>query len=250
MSGPEDREWDELDDRVVELLRQGPLDEPFEEPPSRVWDAIAGEVGLADPAPGRRNGSHPPPASGSSSYAEGVVPLRPERRPPGDSGPADRPDPPTHSRQGPSRPGPGPGLPRRWRVAAVAAALAVLAVPAWLLARPDAAPDAQLVAATQLDPLVGDGRGSAELHELDGQHQLVLDVADLEPVPGGYYEVWLLTPDIDDMVSLGPLAVDGRYPVPDGIDPARFSVIDISAEPDDGDDTHSGDSRLRGQLTL
>jgi anti-sigma-K factor RskA len=76
---------------------------------------------------------------------------------------------------------------------------------------------------------------------------LVLDVGGLEPVDG-YYEVWLLTPEVDGLVSLGPLRADGRYDLPPGLDHRQFSVVDISIEPHDGDPTHSGNSILRGGL--
>jgi hypothetical protein len=37
--------------------------------------------------------------------------------------------------------------------------------------------------------------------------------------------------------------------VPDGVDTAEFPVVDVSAEADDGDPAHSGDSIVRGTLT-
>ncbi len=62
-------------------------------------------------------------------------------------------------------------------------------------------------------------------------------------------EVWLIRPDLSDMVSLG-LVDDPSAPflVPAGIDVTEFSIVDLSIEPDDGDPTHSGRSILRGAL--
>lgn len=36
--------------------------------------------------------------------------------------------------------------------------------------------------------------------------------------------------------------------IPDGINIARYDLVDISAEPFDGNPAHSGDSIVRGQL--
>jgi hypothetical protein len=38
--------------------------------------------------------------------------------------------------------------------------------------------------------------------------------------------------------------------IPESVDLARYSVVDISAEPVDGDPTHSGDSIVRGALDV
>ena len=66
----------------------------------------------------------------------------------------------------------------------------------------------------------------------------------------GYLELWLIDPTVSRLVSLGPLRADGIYDVPAGVDPAQFPIVDVSVEPVDGNPTHSGDSVLRGQLTL
>jgi hypothetical protein len=60
--------------------------------------------------------------------------------------------------------------------------------------------------------------------------------------------VWLIDPTVSKMVSLGPLRDDGVYDVPAGVDPFAFPIVDVSAEPVDGNPAHSGDSLLRGQL--
>ena len=52
------------------------------------------------------------------------------------------------------------------------------------------------------------------------------------------------------MVSLGPLDRARGHGVPAGLDPASFSIVDVSLEPFDGDPTHSGDSLLRKILEL
>lgn len=64
-------------------------------------------------------------------------------------------------------------------------------------------------------------------------------------------ELWLIEPAADgsvaDLVSLGTIDGD-RFAIPDGYDTGRFSVVDISVEPRDGDPAHSGRSILRGSL--
>ena len=66
----------------------------------------------------------------------------------------------------------------------------------------------------------------------------------------GYLELWLIDPSVTKMVSLGPLRPDGLYDLPPGVDPSAFPIVDISAEPVDGDPAHSGNSLLRGTLPL
>ena len=66
-------------------------------------------------------------------------------------------------------------------------------------------------------------------------------------------ELWLIKPDLSDMRSLGIVnpgsdSWSGEWPA--DLDPAEYSLVDLSIEPNDGDPTHSGRSILRGQLTL
>ncbi|MDH5521444.1 MAG: anti-sigma factor [Acidimicrobiia bacterium] len=79
--------------------------------------------------------------------------------------------------------------------------------------------------------------------DLDG------DVTDLPSIEG-YYELWIVDPEIDGAISLGVMAGDGRYALPDNLDPADFPVVDVSVESVDGDPTHSGRSAWRGHLDL
>ena len=60
-------------------------------------------------------------------------------------------------------------------------------------------------------------------------------------------EVWLIRSDASGLVSLGLLdGSSGRFVVPAGIDLGEFTLVDVSAEPIDGDPAHSGDSIVRG----
>jgi hypothetical protein len=187
--------------RLVSLLDDIDTDEPFEEPPPRLWDAIASATGVED-------------------ATATVVPLRRPARPP-------------------------------WWLGAAAAVLVVLVVAVGALAIATGRDGAeQEIAAAELDVLIeSQAHGAARLVRAGDTDPLVLvlDVGGLDPVDG-YYEVWLLTPEVDGLVSLGPLRSDGRYELPVGLDPIHYSVVDVSIEPHDGDPTHSGNSVLRGGL--
>ena len=105
----------------------------------------------------------------------------------------------------------------------------------------------EVVASTDLELLGDAGSGRAELVEEDGVYRLRVDTAGLD-AGDGFLEVWVIDPDISQLVSLGPLRPDGLYDLPPGLDPQDFPIVDVSVEPLDGDPTHSGDSVLRGQL--
>ncbi|CAN5500708.1 hypothetical protein BH23ACT9_BH23ACT9_32650 [soil metagenome] len=90
-------------------------------------------------------------------------------------------------------------------------------------------------------------RTTATVVEVNERRELHLPL-DLPTPDEGHYEVWLLSPDIAEIVSLGPVREDGRYPIPAEVAIAAVPVVDVSAEPDDGDPGHSGQSVLRGTL--
>jgi hypothetical protein len=148
-------------------------------------------------------------------------------------------------------PFPGPDQrKRRWLlpVAAVAAAaLIVVGIITVNATRPGDEPE--LIASVTLDVLGDAGSGRAELVNADGVTQIRLETADLD-AGDGFLEVWVIDPSVTKLVSLGPLRPDGIYDLPAGLDPADFPIVDISVEPVDGDPTHSGNSVLRGQLTV
>ena len=136
---------------------------------------------------------------------------------------------------------------RAWWVGlGVAAAAVVVVVTLAITRRGD---DATVVAAVELERLGDSGSGRAELVDRDGTFQVRLETEGLDP-DDGYLELWLIDPTVTQLVSLGPLRTDGIYDIPAGVDPAAFPIVDVSVEPVDGDPTHSGDSVLRGELTL
>ena len=122
-------------------------------------------------------------------------------------------------------------------------------IAAGALTRDGSSDDSTVVAAAALAPLGDAGEGSAELVDSDGSLQLRLSTNDLD-AGDGFLEVWVISPDVTQLVSLGPLRADGVYDLPQGLDPAAFPIVDVSVEPIDGDPTHSGASVLRGELTF
>lgn len=105
-----------------------------------------------------------------------------------------------------------------------------------------------------------------ELAPVDGRAQGATGVVSLEPRAGGrasvnlsglppsrgrdFYELWLLGND-GELVSLGSVRVpaSGRATLENvqlPVDPGRFSFLDVSREPADGDPGHSSISVLRG----
>ena len=98
-----------------------------------------------------------------------------------------------------------------------------------------------------------EARGSGVVEELsDGRRQVVVDVdtaaiADMAGKP--LREVWLISNDGTALMSIGLLdGTEGRFDVPSNVDLQKYSLVDVSAEPDNGDPTHSGDSIVRGEL--
>ena len=200
--------------RLIDLLDEIDPDDQLEEPPPGLWDRIAEESGVSEVEP---TGEEVPVEAETEAPGK-VVPLR--ARPP-------------------------------WWLGAVAAALVLvaLAVAVIAIATVTTGDDPEQVAVADLELLLdAEATGAATLVQRDDALVLELDVAGLDEIDG-YYEVWLLTPAVDGLVSLGPLRSDGRHELPSGLDHTEYVVVDISIEPHDGDPTHSGNSILRGELT-
>jgi anti-sigma-K factor RskA len=91
--------------------------------------------------------------------------------------------------------------------------------------------------------------GTAEVTEQsDGERTLTVSIDDFDE-SDGFREVWLITADASDLVSLGELdGKKGTFSVPADVDLRDFVLVDVSQEPRDGDPAHSGDSIVRGQL--
>ncbi len=222
------RELDELRSTIT-VARSAVGEVALTEPPARVWQAIRGELGLE---PGLEPPLRPARVHSAASVASAPAPVveldgRRARR---------------------------AGI--RRTVAAVvasAAAAAVItgAVLGWGAAEPRATEQVLAAAALEALPDWPSAAGAATLAErADGQRVLRVEL-DTEVEGDAVREVWLLTPEVDGLISLGYLTgSSGEFLVPDSVDLARFSVVDVSAEPLDGDPTHSGDSIVRGALDV
>ncbi|HEX2074068.1 MAG TPA: anti-sigma factor [Geodermatophilus sp.] len=190
-------------------------------PPPRVWDAIAAATGVsAAPRPEAVAGSAPEAA--------------------------------------PAREEPEPGAqvrelrPRRSRLLSAAAAALVVGagIGAGAVALGSRSDDGTAVATTELDPLEGSSASGRAAVVERGDGSRVLDVElSAQTLEDAYYEVWLLEPGAQQMVSVGVIqGGEGRLELPPGLDLGAYPVVDVSVEPLDGDPTHSGVSVARGVL--
>ncbi len=118
------------------------------------------------------------------------------------------------------------------------------------LARRDSgdAKTVQEVALTEVDE--SGARGSAALVRDDNGYALRVDTTGLTDRDGTYYELWLMNPDTNSFVSLGPVLPGTRstHPLPAGVTTKTDPFVDISVEPLDGDPAHSTVSVLRGNF--
>ncbi|MGW4928779.1 anti-sigma factor domain-containing protein [Agromyces sp. NPDC004153] len=111
-------------------------------------------------------------------------------------------------------------------------------------------PAATVIASTKLDRAPGGSPTGTAVIEQDhaGLRWLKVDLDAKVPV-GDVREVWLIRSDSSGYQSLGLLlGISGRFVVPDGIDLREYTLVDVSAEPADGNPDHSGDSIVSGKL--
>lgn len=148
-----------------------------------------------------------------------------------------------------TRSAPRRGLRAGWF--ALAAAVGILVGSVGTVVVTDQQTPAPAIAQAQLQPLPGQqASGVALVRDTADGPVLVVDVPDL-PQPDGYYEVWMLAPDAQSMVSIGVLGQGqvNEFPLPATMDMQQYPVVDISLEKYDGDVTHSSDSLVRGELS-
>jgi hypothetical protein len=207
---------------IEALLRSLTPDDLIAEPrpPTRVWASITAELASDDVAP-------------AATSATSVVSLAEHR-----------------SRRA--------GM-TRW-LGAAAAAVVIVVGAAVVVSR--GGEDAQVVAGARLawedgfDELGADASARAELVERGGGYEIVLSDTAL---PAGIeadedFELWLIEARADGTLDVKPVqklegSAAGTYRVPVGLDPTTHTIVDISIEPRDGDEAHSGRSILRGELT-
>ncbi|MDO9589967.1 MAG: anti-sigma factor, partial [Microcella sp.] len=134
---------------------------------------------------------------------------------------------------------------------AAAAAIVTAAVVSWSAGAPR--DPGVTLAAAQLDalPAWAGSAGEAIITERSDGERVIRIALDAEVDDEFVREVWLLTENIDGLISLGLLdGPTGEFVIPASVDLTRYSIVDISAEPLDGDPTHSGDSIVRGALDV
>ena len=131
-------------------------------------------------------------------------------------------------------------------VAAIVISIAVFGLSTIRRPAADVLASAELVGGDLPDALVGVTASAV----LDGEGQMTLDLTEGDlPEGDGFYELWVIRPDLSGMYSLGVAVDGGSYAIPEGVEPNEYSIVDISREPLDGQPTHSGISVLRGSLS-
>ena len=244
--------------------------------PAHVWQGIAAELDIDPsvrpasigpsivPSTARAAGAGATPAAagaGTSAPPVGGPHVRPDSGRSSDSGRGtDWAMPPARSARRARRRGVGPLL------AVAAGGLVVGAAgTAVVTALQDGGEPAgpQVLAAAELAAF-GDGEGtgvagSARLagpvdDSAGGDRVLQVWLSDLPDTGDDFLEAWLIDPETGAMVSLGPVSTDERgsvtaeLTVPGSIDVGAYALVDVSAEPLDGDPAHSGVSLVRGTL--
>lgn len=214
----------------------------LESPPDRVWNAIADELGV-DPAtlPAAASVSAPSPSPADPAVPTDAAQPAPPAVPQTRREAAQR-----ASSSGAARRRPG-GWTRALFALAATVALVVVVGGVWTIT---SLPTTVPIASAELlaFPAHPGAHGEAVVEER-GDERVVVVSLDADPIPGTFREVWLISADATQIVSLGTLdSASGTFSIPADIDLAEFVLVDISAEPEDGAPEHSGDSIVRGEL--
>lgn len=239
MLHPDFSELEEEFGEVIGILNEGRPEAPSERPSEAVWSNIANALTVADSQ-----------ASGSAFLEDGAAVVD-DRSSVGsfDNGSVSSTDagfqPAPSYVERASAPRTSSLIGKRFAIAtAVAAAILLVAVPLSLAVRGDSLDQrAELVALGE-----STGLGTAELSD----RTLDVTIDGLDPLVDADYELWLLDlegDELEDLISLGTVNEDGTYSIPEDLDLDEFSVVDISIEPKDGNEEHSGNSVLRGPLS-
>ena len=190
------------------------------EPPPSVWDAIQAEL--------------QPSASAAASSGTAPVTSLESRR---------------HRRT-------RSGTPAAWLLVAAGVLGIVLGVGGASLANRiggESDPAQTTVASASLAPLDStDPQGVATLVDREGGLRLDLPAMDLDP-GDGYLEVWLINRDLTRMISVGVIPGDATeivLPVSQELIDEGYVIVDVSREPFDDQPAHSGETLVRGELSI
>ena len=204
----------------------------LETPPDSVWARISEELSL-----------------GSTRVGADAAPASPVATMP-------RPAAPSADEPAPTVPASAGAAPRRSvaaRIFALAASLVLVAgvgLGVWAVNQRVAETE---IAEATLSPFPDHptAEGTAVVEEQADGSLAVRVALDADAAPDTYREVWLITADASALVSLGVLeGTEQTFEVPAGIDLHDYVLVDVSQEPNDGDEAHSGDSIVRGELTF
>ena len=224
---PECREELESLQRVATLARSGsPLDDRLEQPDPAVWNRISVNLGL-DPT------VVPATVPSAALQAQGATDPAPGRR----SLP--------HLARRPRA--------RRWVVAGAIAAVVGLGAAATGIAivAPHGRPPATVTTQATLKalPQWTGSRGVALVEKASGGEREVVVSMTMSHGASGYREVWLISPDLKKLISIGVLSgTKGRFTLPADVNLKDYPIVDVSEEPLDGNPAHSGNSIVRGTL--
>ncbi|MEB0003508.1 anti-sigma factor [Cryobacterium sp. RTC2.1] len=143
---------------------------------------------------------------------------------------------------------------RRWLPVSLAAALvgliAGLAGGIWFDSLQHAAAPTVIYQA-QLTPFPGwQAHGQASVKEsADGHRNVTVDLTAPATPDSSLREVWLIKADASGLISIGLLDGNtGRFDIPDTVDLTQYPLVDISAQPNNGNPAHSGNTIVRGHL--
>ena len=141
-----------------------------------------------------------------------------------------------------------------WQIAVAAAVGLVLgAGVTWLVADNDstASPTASGDVTTSVLTGIDGHSTSGEISLAEGDNsapEITINLDSLDEGPG-FIQAWLLDADTGGMVALGVLdGAKGTFTVPPSLNLSRYSQIDVSREPFDGDPAHSTVSLARGPV--
>lgn len=211
--------------RTVTIARSTLGDDALETPPEHVWASVVAELELSGSADAAADDESEVAGRSTGSSAEAVERVA---------------TPPRSRRRRTVR--------TVWALAASVLLVAGVALGSWAIAV-RLAPTSIAEATLDAFPTHQGAVGTADVEQgRDGSRTLVVTL-DSSKVPHTYREVWLIRNDAGALISLGVLAGDrGTFPIPQGVDLDKYSLVDISAEPLDGNPAHSGDSIVRGKL--
>ena len=216
---------------------------------SLVPEPLVPEPLVAQPLAGRTSAAHPPVESQAAAVPGGgpAVADPPSTRPPASDSPAALR--PRRRRTAGRRTG--------VRVLLAGAAAVVLVLGGFVAARwidalqqPATAP---VTFEARLSPFPGwQASGNALVEATPGGHrEVVVDLTGLAAVTAAapLREVWLIKADASGLISIGLLDGNtGHFDIPDDVDLSQYPLVDVSAEPDNGNPAHSGNSIVRGEL--